>query len=124
MLPLQDAWVQSLVKELRSHKLCSAAKNNNSSSNNTNGNTSYLMELWASQLMLVVRNPPANAGDVRDTGSVPVSRRSPGRGNSNPFQYSCLENPTGKEAWQATVHRVAKSQTQLEGLSMHARLEL
>ena len=76
MLPLQDAWVQSLVKELRSHKLCSAAKNNNSS-NNTNDNTSYLMELWASQLMLVVRNPPANAGDVRDTGSVPCVKKIP-----------------------------------------------
>ena len=82
------------------------------------------MELWASWVMLVVKNPPANAGDIRDTGSVPVSRRSPGRGNSNPLQYSCLENPMDKGAWQATVYRVTKSQTQLEGLSMHARLEL
>ena len=124
MLPLQEAWVQSLVRELRSHKLCSVAKNNSSSSNNNNDNTSYLMELWASGVMLVVKNPPANAGDIRDTGSVPVSRRSPGRGNSNPLQYSCLENPMDKGAWQATVYRVTKSQTQLEGLSMHARLEL
>ena len=124
MLPLQNAWVQSLVKELRSHKLCSAAKNDNGSSNNNNDNTSYLMQLCASQVVLVVKNPPASAGDIRDTGSVPVSRRSPGRGNTNPFQYSCLENPMDKGAWQATVHRVAKSQTQLEGLSMHARLEL
>ena len=118
MLPLQEAWVQSLVRELRSHKLCSAAKNNNSSSNNTNGNTSYLMELWASQLMLVVRNPPANAGDIRDTGSVPVSRRSPGRGNSNPLQYSCLENPMDRGAWQAIVHGHKESDMN-EQLSTH-----
>ena len=51
-----------------------------------------------------------NAGDV---GSIPGSGRSPGEGNGNPLQYSCLENPMGGGAWRATVHRVAKSQTQL-----------
>ena len=63
---------------------------------------------------LVVKNLPANAGDIRDAGSIPGSGRSPGEGNGNPFQYSCLENHDDREAWQATVHRVAKSQTQLK----------
>ena len=58
----------------------------------------------------MVKNPAANAGD---TGSIPGSGRSPGGGSGNPLQYSCLENPTDGGAWQATVHRVAKSQTRL-----------
>ena len=53
----------------------------------------------------VVKNLPANAGDV---GSIPGSGRSPGEGNGNPLQYSCLENPMDRGAWQATVHGVAK----------------
>ena len=57
----------------------------------------------------MVKTPPANAEDV---GSIPGSERSPEGGNANPFQYSCLENSTDREAW-ATVHGVAKSQTQL-----------
>jgi len=61
--------------------------------------------------VLVVKNPPANAGDRRDTGSTPGLGRSPGGGHGNPLQYSCLENPTGRGAWWATVHRVTKSQT-------------
>ena len=61
--------------------------------------------------MLVVKNPPANAGDTRDRGSIPGSGRSPGGGHGNPFQYSCLENPMDRGAWQATVHGVTKSQT-------------
>ena len=60
----------------------------------------------------MVKNPPANAGDVRDTGPVPGSGRSPGGGNGNPLQYSCLENPMDRGAWQDTVHGT-KSQTQL-----------
>ena len=56
----------------------------------------------------VVENPPANAGDV---GSFPGSGRSPREGNGNPLQYSCLENPTDKGAWWATVHGVAKNWT-------------
>ena len=51
-----------------------------------------------------VKNLPANAGDVRDTGSIPGSGRSPEGENSNPLQYSCLENPMDREAWQASVH--------------------
>ena len=59
----------------------------------------------------VVKNLPANAGNLRDTGSVPRSRRSQGGGNGNPLQYSCMENPMDRGAWQATVHGVTKSQT-------------
>ena len=53
----------------------------------------------------VVKNPPANAGDVKDTISNLGSERSPGGGHGNPLQYSCLENPMNRGAWQATVHR-------------------
>ena len=52
-----------------------------------------------------------NAGDIRDVGSIPGSGRSPGEGNGNPLQYSCQENPMDREAWQATVHSIAESQT-------------
>ena len=54
----------------------------------------------------MVKNPPANAGDIRDMGSTPGSGRSPGGGNGNLVQYSCLENPMDRAAWYATVHRV------------------
>ena len=57
----------------------------------------------------VVKNPPANAGDVKDMGSIPGWGRSPGGGHGNSLQYSCLENPMVRGAWQAIVHRVAKS---------------
>ena len=53
----------------------------------------------------VVKNPPANAGDM---GSVPGSRRSPGEENGHPLQYSCLRNPMDRRAWQATIHGIAK----------------
>ena len=59
----------------------------------------------------MVKNMPANAGDVRDVGSISGLGRSPGGGYGNPLQYSCLENPTDRETWWATVHRVAKSRT-------------
>ena len=75
--------------------------------------------LWFShhQVALVVKNPPANAGDLRDEDSIPGLGRSPGEGNSNPLQYSCLENPIDRGTWWATVHGVTKSQTQLKQLS-------
>ena len=57
---------------------------------------------------LVVRNPPADAEDVRDMGSIPGSRRSPGGGHGNPLQHTCLENPMDRAAWQATVHGIAE----------------
>ena len=62
----------------------------------------------------VVKNSPANAGDMRGTALIPGSGRSPGGGHSNPLQYSCLENPMDRGAWRATVHRAAKSQTRLK----------
>ena len=55
-------------------------------------------------MVLVVRNLPANAGDIRDMGSIPGSGRSPGGGHGNPLQYSCLENPMDRGAWWVTVH--------------------
>ena len=64
-----------------------------------------------SQVVLVVKNTPANAGDIKDAGSITGLRRSPGEGHSNPLQYSCLENSIDGGAWQATVHGVAKSPT-------------
>ena len=60
-------------------------------------------------MALVVKNPPANAGDIRDGGSIPGSGRFPGRGNGNSLQHSCLETPMDRGAWCATVHGVAKS---------------
>ena len=66
-----------------------------------------------SQVVLAVKNPPANAGDSRDVGSIPESGRSLGEGNGNPPQYSYLENPMDRGACQAVVHRVTKSWTPL-----------
>ena len=60
-----------------------------------------------------------NAGDTRDAGLIPGSRRSPAVGNGNPLQYSCLENSMDQEAWRATIHGVAKSQTWLGTLSIN-----
>ena len=70
-----------------------------------------MLIIGASQVVLVVKNPLASAGDIRDMGSIPGSERSPGGGHGNPLQYSCLENSMDRGAWWATVHRVAKSQT-------------
>ena len=66
--------------------------------------------------MRYIKNLPANAGDAGDTGSIPMLGRSPGVGNGNPLQYSCLENSMDGgawRAWRATVHGVAKSRTRL-----------
>ena len=62
--------------------------------------------LRASQVVLVVKNPPDNAGDIRDTGSIPGSGRFPGGGHGNPLQYSCLDNPHGPGNLVTTVHTV------------------
>ena len=75
-----------------------------------------------SQVALVVKNLPASAGDIRDTGSIPELGRSPEGGHGNPLQYSCLENPMDRGAWQPAVHGVAQSRTQLMWLSTHARI--
>ena len=75
---------------------------------------------WASHMVLVVKNPPANAGDIRDMDSIPGLGRSPGGGHGNLLQYSCLENPMDRAAWWVTIHGVTKSRTQLKQLNMHA----
>ena len=69
----------------------------------------------------MVKNPPTNARHVKDMGSIPGLGRSPGGGQGNPLQYYCLENPMDRGAWQAVVHRVAKSWTRLKRLSTHTR---
>ena len=68
---------------------------------------------WASQVAVVVKNLPANAGDPGYTGLIPVSGGSSGGGDANPPHYSCMENPMDRGAWRATVHRVTKSWTGL-----------
>ena len=68
-------------------------------------------------MVLVVKNMPANAEDIRDVGSIPESGRSPGEGHGNPLQYSRLENPMDRGAQWATVHRVTKNWTQLKQFS-------
>ena len=105
MFPLQGAWVWSLVRALRSWMLCCMVNINKS---------------WASQVALVVKNPPSSAGDLRVAGSIPGSGRSLGGGHGNPCQYSCLKNLTDRGAWRAIVHRVAKSWIWLKLLSTHS----
>ena len=75
----------------------------------------------ASQVALVVKNLPANEGDLRDAGLIPGSGRSPGEWNGNPFQYSSLEKPMDRGAWWATVCGITKSGTQL---SMHTQKDM
>ena len=71
----------------------------------------------------MVNNSPANAGDIRDLGSVPELGKSPGGGNGSSLQYSCLENPMDGAVWQATVHGVTKSRTQLKQLNTDTSLQ-
>ena len=80
---------------------------------------SYLYKGRASQVAIVVKNPPANAGDSREAGSIPGLGRSPGVGNGNPLQYSCLENSTDRGAWWDMVHGLVKSQAWLSTHSTH-----
>ena len=79
----------------------------------------FSMGREASQVALVVKNPPANAGNVRAARSISGSRRSPGGGHGNPLQYSHLGNPMDGGAWRARVHSVANSRTQLKQVSTH-----
>ena len=67
--------------------------------------------IWASQVVLVVKNLPASAGDARDAGLIPGLQRSPAGRNGNTLQFSCLKNSMDRGAWQAIVHRVGKNQT-------------
>ena len=71
-------------------------------------------------MALVVKNPPANPGDIRVVGLIPGLGRSPGGGHGSPLQYSCLENPMDRGVWQAVVHRVVKRWTRLKRLSRQA----
>ena len=75
----------------------------------------------ASQVALVVKNPPANAGDIKDEGSIPGLGRSPGEAMGTHFSILTWRIPMDRGAWQAMVHRVAKNRTQLKQLSTHAR---
>ena len=70
-----------------------------------------------SVVVLGVKNPPANAGDIREVGLIPGSERSPAEGSGSPLQYSCLENPMDRGAWCATVYGITKSPTQVKQLS-------
>ena len=76
----------------------------------------------SSQVVLVIKNLPANTGDIRDVGSILWLGRSPGGGYGKLLNYACLGNPMDRGAWWATVHRVPQSQTQLKWLSKHAPL--
>ena len=80
----------------------------------------YDLIIRASQVALTVKNLPANAGDVRGSGSILWSERSPGGGHGNPLQYSCLESPMERGAWGATVHGVTEKWTQMKPLGMNA----
>ena len=75
-------------------------------------------------MVLVVKNPPANAGEVRDTGFILALGRSLGEGHRNPLHYSCLENPMDRKAWKVTVHRVTKSCRGLEQLHPRTHAEV
>ena len=75
-------------------------------------------------VVVVVKNPPASAGNIRDMGSVPGLGRSPEGGHGNPLQYFCLENSMDRGACLATVHRVAKSQTRLKPLCTAQNLRI
>ena len=79
----------------------------------------YSKSLMSRLPRLVVKNPPANAGDISNMGLIPGTGKSPGGGYDNPLQYSCLENPMDREAWWVTVHRLTKSRTWLKRLSTH-----
>ena len=84
----------------------------------------HILRTEAPQVVPVVKNPTANAGDTRDSGSVPGLGRSTGGRHLNPIQYSCLENSMDRGAWWSTVHRVAKIQTWRKWLSTHTYLGL
>ena len=79
--------------------------------------------VWASQVVLVVKNLPANAGDIKDMGLIPGSGRFSGGGHGNPLHYSCLESPLDRGAWRATVHGVTKSRTWLKWLRTHTVIQ-
>ena len=83
--------------------------------------SSFTFEVWCRVFPgdAVVKNPPANAVDIRDAGSIPVSGRFPGKGNGNPLQYSYLGNPMDRGAWWATTHGITKSRDMAEHTHTH-----
>ena len=82
------------------------------------------MQIRASQVVLVVKNPSVNAGDLIDAGLIPRLGRSFGGGHGKPLQYPCLENPMDRRAWRSTVSGVTKSQTGLKHISMQVQIAL
>ena len=80
----------------------------------THAHTHMHTHIWASEVALVMKNPPADAGDVRDAGLAAGSGRSPGGGHGNPLQYSCPENPMDRGAWRTAVHSIAQTWTRLK----------
>ena len=88
------------------------------------GNCYVIFKIRASQVVLVVRNLPANSGDKRNiVPSIPGSGRSPEEGHGHPLQYSCLKNPIDRGAWRATVYMVTKTWTRLKQLSTQAHIQ-
>ena len=86
------------------------------------GSQTVSYSFGASQVALMVKKLPANAGDIKDSSSIPGFGKSPGGGHGNPLQCSCLEKSMDRRAWGATVHRVTQSQTPLKRFSTHALL--
>ena len=105
MIPFKDAEVLTLCASMGKQGLCICDQVKL-------GSLGWaVIKDGASPVALVVKKPPANAGDLRDLGSIPGLGRSPGGGHGNRLQYSCLENPMDRGAWPATVHRVAQTWT-------------
>ena len=81
-----------------------------------------LKSLTASQVALVVRNPPANAREGRDADSIPGSGRVPGEGHDNPLQYSCLQTPTEREAWRFTAGPQGRKESETIEATLQSRI--
>ena len=84
----------------------------------------HYMYIYAASQVALDKEPVCQCRRLSDVGSIPGSGRSPGGGNGNPLQYSCLENPMDRGAWQATVHGVAKSWTRLKRLHHHHHVRI
>ena len=107
MVSLVELW----IRQKSSHVPIKSQKKQRASGILVRFDFSFYCEHWASQVVLVVKKLPANAGEIRNIGPFPRLGRSLGGGHGNPLQYSCLGNPMDRGAWWATVHRVAKSRT-------------
>ena len=114
---LYSKWI--INKDLLYSKKKKTTKQTNKKNCRVSGFDPWSGNYRASQVALVVKNPPANAGAVGHSGSIPGLGRSPGGRPGNPLQYSRLENRMDRGVWWAVVHRITKSRTQLMQLSMH-----